>query len=149
MKQLILISGVLALGLVSGFGVGRLMPRHHYVHYDETRFLLDTDAGEICNPTGHWGWLRYDGGMSVPPCGKLRPSPNKVAATQAIDLSAGLVSNGATQNGVTLDFSKAQPIDLSAGIGPSTTHTASVNDIQSVHPCPNLIDQGLSQAAKK
>lgn len=136
----IVISSVIAL--VLGVGVGRLLPRHHYVRWYETRFMFDADTGRVCNPTGRWGWISYDNGVSIPPCVETKAKPVK----NVIDTPthSALVSDSASNTGVSkaqpvdsgsgvkLDFSKAQTVDLSAGISPA--------------PCQeNVIDRALSK----
>lgn len=41
-------AAVVALGF--GFLAGRQFPAHHYQKYGETRFLLDTSTGALCDP---------------------------------------------------------------------------------------------------
>ncbi|HKD83972.1 MAG TPA: hypothetical protein VKB58_04425 [Terriglobales bacterium] len=43
-------SGAVAVALGVGFLSGRQFPAHHYQKFGESRFLLDTATGLVCDP---------------------------------------------------------------------------------------------------
>jgi hypothetical protein len=42
--------GAVAVALGVGFLAGRQLPAHHYQRFGESRFLLDTATGKVCDP---------------------------------------------------------------------------------------------------
>jgi hypothetical protein len=49
-KTLLLWVGAVAVALGIGFLAGRQFPAHHYQKFGESRFLLDTATGKVCDP---------------------------------------------------------------------------------------------------
>lgn len=46
----VLLVGVCGVGFASGVLVGRQHPRHHFQPMGETKFVLDSTTGRVCNP---------------------------------------------------------------------------------------------------
>ncbi len=50
MKTRLLWSGAALLAFVVGLLVGRRFPAHRYVKFGESRYILDTTTGTVCDP---------------------------------------------------------------------------------------------------
>jgi hypothetical protein len=66
---IMLISGAVAAGFGSGLLIGRQFPAHHYERFGETRYLLDSTTGKVCDivPLDYWASKGYGGGDASHP----------------------------------------------------------------------------------
>lgn len=67
MKIHLLWIGAVVVALGAGFLTGRQFPAHHYEKYGETRFLLDTSTGALCDPVPPPNRMRKNSAAAVSP----------------------------------------------------------------------------------
>jgi hypothetical protein len=49
-KWVLIACGVSIISFGAGLLVGRQFPAHHYIRFAESRYLLDTSTGKVCDP---------------------------------------------------------------------------------------------------